>query len=73
MSVGKAEIEAAGTHEGLIGLGYFAGPFLGLVTSLAGGSNWAYVVTILALLAITAIPASRPRLRVGRGGFAKGS
>lgn len=32
MSVGHAQVDAAGTHEGLIGLGYAAGPCVGLLT-----------------------------------------
>ena len=31
MEVGAAEVEAGGKHEALIGLGYTAGPFIGLV------------------------------------------
>ena len=31
MEVGDAEVEAGGKHEALIGLGYTAGPFIGLV------------------------------------------
>jgi hypothetical protein len=63
MSVGKAEIDAAGTHEGLIGVGYLSGPLLGLATSLAGGADGAYVATILGLMALSAVPAVRPLLR----------
>jgi len=63
MSVGKAGIEAAGTHEGLIGLGYLAGPFLGLATSVAGGGSPGYVFAVLAVLALTAWPALRPLRR----------
>lgn len=60
MSVGRAGIDAAGTHEGLIGLGYLAGPFLGLATSLAGGGDPAYAGLIAGLVALSAIPAIRP-------------
>lgn len=34
MSVGKAEVDAGGTHEGLIGLGYTVGPSFGLLAAL---------------------------------------
>ncbi len=34
MSVGKAEVDAGGTHEGLIGLGYTVGPSFGLFAAL---------------------------------------
>lgn len=35
MAVGQAEVDAGGTHEALIGVGYAAGPLFGLVASLA--------------------------------------
>ncbi len=35
MEVGQAEVDAGGKHESLIGVGYTAGPFLGLLASLA--------------------------------------
>lgn len=34
MSVGKAEVDAGGMHEGLIGLGYTVGPSFGLLAAL---------------------------------------
>lgn len=35
MEVGQAEVDAGGTHESLIGVGYTAGPFIGLLATLA--------------------------------------
>ncbi len=35
MEVGQAEVDAGGTHEALIGVGYMVGPLCGLVPSLA--------------------------------------
>ena len=35
MEVGKAEVDAGGTHEGLIGVGYMVGPMLGLAAGAA--------------------------------------
>ena len=35
MEVGQAEVEAGGTHEGLIGLGFAVGPGIGLAAALA--------------------------------------
>ena len=32
MAVGRAEVDAGGTHEGLIGLGYSIGPLTGLIS-----------------------------------------
>lgn len=39
MEVGKAEVEAGGTHEGLIGVGFAGGPITGLVAIGAIGSG----------------------------------
>lgn len=35
MEVGKAEVDAGGTHEALIGIGYTVGPCFGLIASMA--------------------------------------
>jgi len=40
MEVGAAEVEAGGKHEALIGLGYTAGPFIGLAPWLAHGGGF---------------------------------
>jgi hypothetical protein len=40
MSVGKAEVDAGGKHEALIGLGYGAGPICGLVAIAAANAGW---------------------------------
>jgi MFS family permease len=59
MSVGRAHVEASGTHEGLIGAGYVAGPILGLAgTALGGGA--AIVGLVWGALALSAIPAVIP-------------
>ncbi len=39
MEVGKGEVEAGGTHEGLIGVGFAGGPVTGLVAAGAIGSG----------------------------------
>lgn len=41
LEVGAAEIDAGGAHEGLIGLGYVAGPALGLVSVAAASTTQA--------------------------------
>lgn len=65
LSVGRAEIDAAGTHEGLIGVGYAAGPAAALVgLQLGGGTSVAWVVMVLVVL--TAGPAVTPWLRARR-------
>jgi hypothetical protein len=59
MAVGRAQVEAGGTHEGLIGSGYAAGPLVGLVgTAIAGGLG--VVVAVWTLVGLAAVPAIRP-------------
>ena len=41
MSVGHAAVDASGTHEGLIGVGYALGPAVGLAGITIGGAAWA--------------------------------
>ncbi len=67
MSTGGAAVEAGGTHEALIGAGYAVGPLIGLAgTALGGGA--AIVGFVLALMAVSAVPALLPYLaaRVSR-------
>jgi hypothetical protein len=40
MEVGKAEVDAGGKHEALIGVGYTFGPGIGLAASAAAGAGW---------------------------------
>lgn len=59
MAVGRAEVDAGGTHEGLIGAGYAIGPIAGLAgTGLGGGA--AIVGSVWLLLAVGAVPAYGP-------------
>lgn len=59
LAVGRAKVDAAGTHEGLIGLGYGAGPAVGLLgLALGGGAAVGWLV--LALSASAIWPAARP-------------
>lgn len=64
MAVGNAEVDAAGTHEALIGLGYFIGPGIGLLSTLASADevvrNRIFVLAIWALMALAAAPILRP-------------
>lgn len=39
MEVGHADVDAGGTHEALIGVGYMAGPAFGLFAGLAAANN----------------------------------
>ncbi|MEE2971659.1 MAG: MFS transporter [Planctomycetota bacterium] len=66
MRVGHAEVEAASTHEGLIGVGYAAGPAAAAVGVVAGGGPL-LVASSLLLPAVAAWPAIRPWWRT-RGG-----
>ncbi|MEC9158605.1 MAG: hypothetical protein VYB77_10820, partial [Planctomycetota bacterium] len=61
LSVGHAEVDAAGTHESLIGLGYAAGPAVGLFgLMLGGGAAVGWVV--LGAAGLATLPALRPWL-----------
>jgi hypothetical protein len=59
MAVGRAQVEAGGTHEGLIGAGYATGPMIGLLGSaVAGGLG--IVVAVWTLVGLAGAPAVRP-------------
>ena len=62
MRVGDADVDAASTHEGLIGVGYGVGPAAALLGVTVGGAA-AIVAASLALPAVTVWPALRPYLR----------
>ena len=62
MRVGDADVDAASTHEGLIGVGYAVGPAAAGVGVLLGGGGLV-VVSSLSLPAIAAWPALRPWFR----------
>jgi hypothetical protein len=55
LAVGHAEVDAGGTFEALIGLGYCVGPLLGLLGHAAGGEARARSVTVLLTAAVTAL------------------
>lgn len=61
MAVGNAEIDAGGTHEALIGVGYAVGPCAGLVGLALGSGAW-IVGTVWAIVGVAAWPAVRPYL-----------
>jgi hypothetical protein len=68
MAVGRARVEAGGTHEGLIGAGYAAGPVIGLLgAAVAGGLG--IVLAVWTLVGLAGVPAVRPyvRARAQRG------
>lgn len=59
LAIGRARVDAAGTHEGLIGVGYGAGPAAGLLgIALGGGAAIGWIV--LAISATAAWPAVIP-------------
>ena len=62
MRVGDADVDAASTHEGLIGVGYGVGPAAALVGVTIGGVT-AVIAASLMLPAATLWPAVRPWLR----------
>ncbi len=59
LRVGSASIDAGGTHEALIGLGYVVGPAAGLAGYSLGGGAWT-VGVVCGLLAFAAVPAALP-------------
>jgi hypothetical protein len=62
MAVGRAQVEAGGTHEGLIGAGYAAGPLVGLAGA-AVARGLGIVVAVWTLVGLAGLPAVRPYLR----------
>jgi MFS family permease len=67
MSVGKAQVDAGGTHEGLIGLGYAMGPVSSLVgkqlpslPGLAMGTAGGIVTAVTFAMTCAAVPALWP-------------
>ena len=59
LAVGNADVDAAGTHEGLIGVGYGAGPAAGVLgLALGGGPAIGWIVLVIAGCA--SWPALRP-------------
>ena len=66
MAVGRAQVEAGGTHEGLIGAGYTIGPLAGLAgAAIAGGVG--IVGAVWGLVGLAGIPAIRPYREARRG------
>jgi hypothetical protein len=69
MAVGHAAVDAGGTFEALIGLGYFLGPLLGLAGHATAGAERAAGATVTFALAVTglaSIPLLRPYLQARR-------
>jgi len=65
MAVGRAEVDAGGTHEGLIGAGYALGPLLGLVGGSLGraasvATGTAIVGLVWAAVGAGAVAAAAP-------------
>jgi hypothetical protein len=52
LAVGAAEVEAGGIHEALVGMGYFIGPGIGLLSFAAGAGAPTFIVLVLVALAI---------------------
>jgi hypothetical protein len=65
MAVGLAQVEAGGTHEGLIGAGYTTGPVVGLIGAAAAG-GLGVVVAVWTLVALAGAPAAVPYVRARR-------
>jgi hypothetical protein len=65
MSVGRAEVDAGGTHEALIGMGYSLGPLAGLLGTAIGGGA-AVVGIVWAMVGLGAASALQPYRRARR-------
>jgi hypothetical protein len=52
MAVGQAEVDAGGTHEGLIGLGYTIGPLTGLMSLRIANSPQSFSHWVVALVSV---------------------
>jgi uncharacterized membrane protein YuzA (DUF378 family) len=65
MAVGHADVDAGGTHEALIGMGYSLGPLAGLVGAVFGGGT-AIVGIVWALVGIGTVSAVQPYRRARR-------
>jgi hypothetical protein len=59
LEVGKAEVQAGGKHEALIGAGYTAGPMIGLSACAAVGAGWLrqgqFEPVVLAVVGVVAL------------------
>lgn len=69
LTVGHAAVDAGGSFEALIGVGYCVGPLLGLVAHAAAGATDAARATVgitLLATALTAYPGLRPYLQARR-------
>ncbi|MGA1044551.1 MAG: hypothetical protein ACO3ZY_05035 [Phycisphaerales bacterium] len=62
MAVGRAGVDAGGTHEALIGLGYGVGPAVAAIGSMAAGGP-GIVGAIWIVVAFSVVPAAMPRFR----------
>jgi hypothetical protein len=65
LRVGSSEVDAGGTHEALIGVGYVAGPGAAMAGALLGGGPW-IVGTTWICLGLLVIPAMLPWWRETR-------
>ena len=65
MAVGHAQVDAGGTHEGLIGAGYAVGPLAGLAGAAVGGYV-GIVGFVWGLVGLAGIPAITPYLAARR-------
>ena len=65
MAVGRAEVDAGGVHEALIGVGYTIGPAAGLLGTALGGGP-AIVGIVWGLVGLGAIGAVKPYNRIRR-------
>ena len=65
LRVGSSEVDAGGTHEALIGVGYVAGPGAAMAGALLGGGPWIVGATWVCL-GVLVVPALLPWWRESR-------
>jgi MFS family permease len=65
MAVGHADVDASGTHEALIGVGYLGGPLAGLAGGALGGGS-RIVLVVWATIAVGSVGAVLPYFRARR-------
>ncbi|HHN77276.1 MAG TPA: hypothetical protein ENK11_01195 [Phycisphaerales bacterium] len=67
LEVGRAEVNAGGVHEALIGLGYALGPAIGLVLILLGTSGPNFDSWLILVVSVVSVLAGLRTLRILHG------
>lgn len=80
MEVGAAEVDAGGTHEALIGVGYLVGPLCGLLPALgveyniiASGNFENWMLTLVGIIAAVVVTATIVRVKAATAAMKAGA